>query len=136
MNGNLFGDTGLHLTVDLYGCKETTLQDPNFLENVIFSAVKKADMNFVDMYSILYDKHESNFGWGWSFNCILSDSHINIHTAPSKNRSAFIDVYSCKYFDKNDLVDLFIEGFKPVRYYISVLERNFRLGENDERQQV
>ena len=85
-------------------------------------------MVLIEMHSILYEEHESSFGWGWSFNAILADSHVTIHTAPSKNRSAFIDVYSCSFYNADNIVEIVVDGFKPERFQKTVIERNVGIG--------
>lgn len=119
---------GQHLIMDLYDCSSLILEDHRELSIFIIELIEKAGMRLVKLCEpIIYDDFDSKLGWGISLVAILSDSHVTIHTAPSRRASAFLDIYSCNTFDKNYIEKFIVDRFKSTYYKIHSIERNCEL---------
>lgn len=120
---------GRHLTLDLYGCTWWKIQDPSFLQTTLLKVISLAGMQPVKVYDpIVYDDFDSIFGWGISQVVILAESHATYHTTPEKKRSLFFDIYSCKDFEVNKVIDFLLDRFSPNGYEVHNLVRNRLLG--------
>ncbi len=58
--------------------------------------------------------------------CIVSESHISIHTWPEKNYFSF-DIFSCSDFDVNKVVDIVEEVFLAKEIYSEIIERGLKI---------
>ena len=64
---------------------------------------------------------DKNLG-GYSLMGIISESHISIHTFPEKNYFSF-DLYSCKAFDTQLLINIFEQELKGCELKYNVINR-------------
>lgn len=55
--------------------------------------------------------------------CVLAESHISAHTYPQKNWLA-IDIYSCKDFDENAILEFTKEVFNASEIHLIAVERS------------
>ena len=116
---------GVHFMMDMYDCRPFSGEDPKMLQDMLTNIIEMVGMKLVKpIEPFLYDELESSFGWGWSLVGILADSHITIHTAPSKGNSMFFDLYSCNFFDHRMLHKYLCDTLRPDRYEFNVVKRN------------
>lgn len=116
---------GRHLAIDLYNCTWWKVQDPTFLQTSLVDIIKLAKMRPIQVYDpIIYDDFDSIFGWGISQVVILAESHATYHTTPEKKSSLFFDIYSCKDFEVNKVINFLLDRFNPDRYEVHNLIRN------------
>lgn len=105
---------GWHLTIDgIVGKGEPTerLGNMQFLDGFLRELVNHLDMQILGgphLYEVQpqaqlvgTDEDEG----GITGTVIVTTSHVSIHTWPLRNRFA-LDVFSCKKFDKQEVVDL------------------------------
>lgn len=114
---------GPHLMLDLYGCKKERLTDLDLIYNALDELPALLDMHkvmppYVIPYKGSSDPNSFDKG-GVSGVVIIAESHISVHTF-SLQRFASVDVFSCKNFEPNKVVDYFTELFQPKK-----TERNF-----------
>ena len=58
--------------------------------------------------------------------CVVSESHISIHTWPEKEYFAF-DIFSCSDFDENKVIDVIQEMFDTKEIYTQIIERGLKI---------
>ena len=54
--------------------------------------------------------------------CLLSESHISIHTWPEQNKAA-VDCYTCGNANPKIGCDVIIEQLKPIEYKLTYIQR-------------
>jgi len=101
---------GTHLIVDAYVEDVDTLSNENIFS--LFDAlVKSLGMKYLSQPQAMQvptDSEKLNSPedeGGWSFFCMITTSHIAIHTFPLKN-AVMIDIFSCVHFDTDLAVNL------------------------------
>lgn len=102
---------GVHLTVDAFEANVEKLWDEAYIEQFIRSLVIKAEMLLVGgPYTINYsglipeDAGVTSLG-------ILAESTVSLHGFPHRNGFVSIDLYSCKVFNKDEIVDFIKDAF-------------------------
>jgi len=60
--------------------------------------------------------------WGYSGVVIIAESHISIHTYPELSYVS-IDVYSCREFDKDKVIDTLTKKFHIVNKNVLFFQR-------------
>lgn len=58
--------------------------------------------------------------------CVVSESHISIHTWPEKEYFAF-DIFSCSDFDENKVIDVIQDMFDTKEIYTQIIERGLKI---------
>ncbi len=86
---------GKHITVDMYGCSFSSLDNIEFIKNAMVAAIKAANMTLLDFS---YHKFEPQ---GLTALALLGESHMSIHTYPELGYAA-IDVFTCGEFSRPD----------------------------------
>ncbi|HPT40100.1 MAG TPA: adenosylmethionine decarboxylase [Candidatus Paceibacterota bacterium] len=61
-------------------------------------------------------------GGGLTAFCVISESHLSIHTWPENNYMAF-DIFSCRNFDENVALEILKEYIQPEKELIDVMVR-------------
>lgn len=102
---------GPHLTLDLGDCNPKKLSDLDFVFRVLSELPDKIGMTkitqpYVFHYSGLVPEDKGITGF-----VVIAESHISIHTFQDKNY-AFVDVFSCKFFDYERVKKILIEAFE------------------------
>ena len=104
---------GTHLILDLKDCKESKkLLDEKFIKNFLLELVKIIKMKPLTRPKVLYYEHGEKEESGVTGFIIISDSHISVHTYPFK-KSLYFDLFSCKKFDSEKVINYLEETFKP-----------------------
>jgi len=101
---------GLHVMLDLSDCAIDKLNDLNLCFRLLnevpgLIGMTKITQPYVFRYSGLVPDDQGITGV-----VIIAESHISLHTFVVK-RYAFVDVFSCKYFDAELASKTFIEAF-------------------------
>lgn len=79
---------GKHLTVDMYGCNFESLNNLEYIKNVVISSIEQANMTLLNL---TYHKFEPQ---GLTVLALLAESHLSIHTYPELGYAA-VDVFTC-----------------------------------------
>jgi hypothetical protein len=74
-----------------------------------------------DCFSKLQNNEDNKLG-GYSIFGIIAESHISMHTFPEDNYFSF-DLYSCKKFDTNFLIDLLNKELKDCQLNYKIVKR-------------
>jgi len=98
------------------------LADRDHIENFIINACLSAGLNIIlGPISVNYIDDKDDDKSGISAIAIFAESSISVHTWPQKAYGV-VDLFSCKEFDVNDLVDVVEFYFSPTD--IEVVEVN------------
>lgn len=79
---------GVHHIAELCDCNQELLNDSNFISTSLRQAVEHANATLID--EIKYEFTPQ----GITAVCLLSESHISIHTWPEKKYAA-VDIFTC-----------------------------------------
>lgn len=113
---------GPHLMLDLNECNTEKLNDYKFIFELLFNipdviGMTKITQPYVFPYSGLVPEDEGITGI-----VIVAESHISIHTFPIK-KYAFIDIFSCKYFDLENVKNHLIKEFESKKHKVHFTKR-------------
>lgn len=119
MKNNGFGP---HLMLDLNECNVDKLNNYKLIFDLLNTIPEKIGMTkitqpYVFPYSGLVPEDEGITGI-----CIIAESHLSIHTFPKK-KYVFIDIFSCKFFDLENVKNELIETFESKKYQVHFTER-------------
>lgn len=84
----MLGIIGRHLTIDMYGCMFENLNNVDFVQESMLTAIKEANMTLL---SFTYHKFEPQGLTAWA---LLDEGHMSIHTYPAMSYTA-IDIFTC-----------------------------------------
>ena len=99
-----------HIICDIPNCNPK-IQEPQAIREFLQEAVKKVNMSILEGPIIAEGKPENP---GITGLVIIDFSHISIHTF-TKYNEALIDIFSCKPFERNPIVDFCCEYFESKR---------------------
>ncbi len=113
---------GPHLTLDLGKCNPKKLSDLNFIFKFLNDLPTKIGMTkitqpYVFEYSGLVPEDKGITGF-----VVIAESHISIHTFQDKDY-AFVDIFSCKYFDYEKVKKILIDAFESKNPQTNVIMR-------------
>jgi len=107
---------GKHYLLNLYGCLFVLLNDEHFLIELLKNAAIASGANVIQTISKKFDPQ------GVTVVCLLSESHISIHTWPEDGKAA-VDVYTCGDCDPKIGCDIIIEQLCSTNHTLSYIER-------------
>jgi len=114
---------GPHLTLDLQNCNRKKLEDLDFIFKVLDKLPATIGMTKITApYVFKYTEGVVPDDWGITGFVIIAESHISIHTYPTKNY-VFIDVFSCKDFDTEEATKIIIKAFEAKKVEKHVVQR-------------
>ena len=103
---------GIQLMVELYGCDESVLDDPSFIEKNMVIAADKANATVVQQYFHQFSP------FGVSGTVIIAESHINIHTWPEYAYAA-VDIFTCgESLDADAAITYLAETLRADRFKV------------------
>lgn len=100
---------GKHLLLSARSCNENLLDIPR-VSGFVSELVERIDM--VAYGDIVIDRFGDGEEVGISAVQLIMTSAITIHTN-DRARDLYLDVFSCKWFDEADVIDLVREVFSP-----------------------
>jgi S-adenosylmethionine decarboxylase len=120
---------GQHLIFDGYGCSYTTLNSEEACKRILENIVKLAQMHKLIEPILIEASSNMDLGGkdpgGYTGFVIIQESHISIHTF-AKRGFVTIDVYSCKEFPTEDVINYLIQELEPKDYDILSMERGLK----------
>ena len=107
---------GPHLTLDLYSCDESVLNDEEFVFNFLNELPELIGMHKISPPQVTkYPGRPDSFDKGGiSAFVLISESHITIHTFVEQ-KHAFIDIFSCNDFDIEKAEEHIRQKFRPQK---------------------
>ena len=120
---------GEHLIFDAYKCDPKKLNDKKFCTKVLLDLANIAGMKkLIDPVVVKASENETLGGkdpGGYSGFLIIQESHISVHTF-TKRGFVTADLYSCKPFVFDGVVDYLVTAFKPKDYSIIKMDRGLK----------
>jgi S-adenosylmethionine decarboxylase proenzyme len=107
---------GKHFLLNLYGCSSVLLNDERFLIDLIENAAIASGATVLKTVSHKFDPQ------GITAICLLSESHISIHTYPELGK-CYADIYTCGSADPKIGCDIIISQFNPTEYKLTYVQR-------------
>ena len=107
---------GKHFLLNLYGCSSSLLNDEKFLMNLIKSAAIASGATVLKTVSHAFEPQ------GITAICLLSESHISIHTYPELGK-CYADCYTCGSANPKIGCDMMIEELNPTEYKLTYIQR-------------
>lgn len=102
---------GPHLMLDISGCDVSKLNSLEFCQKFLSELPGQIGMTKIYGPVVMrYNDENDPLESGVTGLVVIAQSHISIHTYPEKNY-AFIDVFSCRYFDHKMVTEKIIELF-------------------------
>lgn len=107
---------GKHYLLNLFGCSFVLLNDEHFLVDLLENA---AAASGATVLKTVYEKFEPQ---GVTVICLLSESHISIHTWPEEGKAA-CDIYTCGDSNPKIGCDIMIQQLQSSEHTLSYIER-------------
>lgn len=107
---------GKHFLLNLYGCSSVLLNDEHFLIDMIKNA---AIASGATVLQTVFHKFEPQ---GFTGICLLSESHISIHTYPELGK-CYADIYTCGSANPKVGCDMIITQLNPAEYNLQYIQR-------------
>jgi S-adenosylmethionine decarboxylase len=107
---------GKHFLLNLYGCSSVLLNDEQFLIDLLENAAIASGASVLKTVSHKFDPQ------GITAICLLSESHISIHTWPEEGKAA-LDVYTCGSANPKIGCDIIIAQLNPSEYRLNYIQR-------------
>lgn len=107
---------GKHYLLNLYGCTFDSLNNEKLLIDLIENAATKSGATIIQT---IFKKFEPQ---GFTGICLLSESHISIHTYPEYGKAA-IDFFACGMCDPKIGVEMIIDTLFPTEYKLNFIQR-------------
>lgn len=107
---------GKHYLLNLYGCSFGLLDNQIFLIDLLENAAAASGATIVQTIFKKFDPQ------GVTVLCLLSESHISIHTWPEEGKAA-VDVYTCGDCNPKIGCDIIIEQLQAQNHTLSYIER-------------
>jgi S-adenosylmethionine/arginine decarboxylase-like enzyme len=119
----LADDTWGWLTaVDTSGCDEDAINDERIFRAFIDEMLIRLDMVPIGDPIIVFCETHDPLKRGWTFYQILQDSNISVHLC-SATRCGFFDIFSCKPYDQNVVVEVVRKFFRPTTIRTQFIDR-------------
>jgi S-adenosylmethionine/arginine decarboxylase-like enzyme len=101
---------GYHLILDVKGCDLNKSKDPIYISDFVKELVKRIDMvPFGEPHVLHFGEGELT---GWTVLQFIQTSNIVGHFIDS-NGDLYFDVFSCRSFEKQIVLDMLEEYFSP-----------------------
>jgi S-adenosylmethionine decarboxylase len=117
----------MHLTIDGYGGDPGKLADEELVGALLDQSPAEIGMvKIAPPYVCRYQPPSTSSGqaqdWGVSGFVLIAESHLSIHTFPARGL-VWADIFSCKGFDADRLVERVREAFGLKETRLCLLER-------------
>jgi len=115
----------LHMMLDLYSCPRDLLADEVFLRRVLDEYPARIAMEKVSPVELRYIETSNPLDAGYSGFVIIATSHVSLHAWPPYGM-VNIDIFSCEYFDTDDVVAFATAAFQTTDVEVHVVRRATR----------
>jgi len=107
---------GKHYLLNLYGCEFDYLNNETYLRELLEIAAEASGATVIQTISKKFEPH------GVTAVCLLSESHISIHSWPEKGEAA-VDIFTCGDAEPKVGCDIIIYQLKSENHNLSYIER-------------
>mgnify|MGYP000057638998 CR=1 FL=1 len=114
---------GKHVILDFFNCNRKKINNAKRVDKFMTQAVKLVDMKIINGPHTFYYKHPTDPGEsGITSVVVLAESHASFH-GMSRSGLVCMDLFSCKDFDSQALIDLFVKTFEPQNMHYTPINR-------------
>ena len=114
---------GKHVILDFFGCNQSAIHDTEIVEKFMVDAVELVGMRIINGPFTQYYEHPTDSGEnGVTSVLVLAESHASFH-GMTRSGLVCMDLFSCKDFNDQDLIDLFVKTFSPQSMQYTPLNR-------------
>ena len=107
---------GDHYLLNLFGCSFSLLDDERYLIDLLENSAVASGATVVQTISKKFDPQ------GVTVICLLSESHISIHTWPEEGKAA-VDVYTCGDCNPKIGCDIIVHQLCATEHELTYIER-------------
>jgi len=107
---------GKHYLLNLYGCSFVLLNDEHFLIDLLKNAAIASGATVCQTIHKKFDPQ------GVTVLCLLSESHISIHTYPELG-NCYVDIFTCGNCNPKIGCDIIIQQLHAENHSLSYMER-------------
>ena len=107
---------GKHYLLNLYGCSSVLLNDEHFLMDLLENAAIASGATVCQTIHKKFDPQ------GVTVLCLLSESHISIHTYPELG-NCYVDIFTCGNCNPKKGIDMIINQLYPGTYKLEYADR-------------
>ncbi|MCG8687226.1 MAG: adenosylmethionine decarboxylase [Desulfobacterales bacterium] len=112
---------GVLTSVDLYDCDPDNIRDADYIKEFVVKLCEKIEMKrFGDCQVVHFGEDEKVAGF--SMTQLIETSLISGHFANATN-TAYLDIFSCKYYEPRDVAEFARSFFKGAHYKMQVALR-------------
>ncbi len=112
---------GMAIAIDIHGCDPATIRDAEAIKNFVKELCVKIDMKrFGETLVVNFGEDERVAGF--SMTQLIETSLISAHFA-NQTGSVYLDVFSCKFYEAQTVIDYALEFFKGTSYNAHCLLR-------------
>jgi S-adenosylmethionine/arginine decarboxylase-like enzyme len=112
---------GYHIILDCANCNLIKIKDKDHITKFVHTLISRVDMQ-AHGNMIIENLLPGTDNEGYSVLQMIVTSNISCHFV-NKPGDAYIDLFSCKDFDKNVVVDTVKEFFEPETIQLNLIER-------------
>lgn len=106
---------GKHLMLDLRECDQAKLDDLELCFALLNDIPDRIKMKKISAPHVFRYRAEQEEDRGITGVTLIAESHISLHTFPVKGH-AFADVFSCKPFDVDLVIAIFVQAFAVKKF--------------------
>jgi S-adenosylmethionine decarboxylase len=118
----------MHLIIDGFGKNKDILQDENFIFELLNAYPDKIGMTKISEPIVFRYSGSKPEDWGVSGLVFIAESHISLHTFVERG-FINIDVFSCKDFDAERIMDDMKSNFELTRMRSCLVRREWEPAE-------
>jgi S-adenosylmethionine decarboxylase len=118
----------MHLTIDGYGGDPGRLADENLVRALLDECPTEIGMTKIAPPYVCRYYASQPADWGISGFVLIAESHLSIHTFPARGL-VWADIFSCKGFDAERLVERMQSAFALSDTRLHLLERGLEYAE-------
>ena len=111
---------GYHLILDCYECNPNLIRDKTNITSFARSLVDRIDMKAYGEPQVIHFGSDDKAGY--TLVQLIETSNICAHFAEESN-TVYLDVFSCKLYKINDVLEVVKEFFDPKRIRERYVER-------------
>jgi len=112
---------GLLTSVDIYNCNSDTIRNADMVKQFVLELCEKIDMKRYDDCVVVNFGEDERVA-GFSMTQLIETSLISGHFANATN-SAYLDIFSCKFYEPRDVAEFAISFFEGSNYKMQVALR-------------
>lgn len=112
---------GLLSSVDLYECDPEIIRDADEIKRFVIELCDLIEMKRFGETVVVHFGEDEKVA-GYSMTQLIETSLISGHFANLTN-AAYLDIFSCKMYDPDKVVEFAMDFFKANRYNIQVTKR-------------